>query len=136
MILTFFELDITIITPVFNKGEIVFFVASRGHHADIGGISPGSMPPHSKELYQEGAAIKSFKIVSKGHFDQKGLEDHLCTIPASYPGCSGSRAFRDNMSGTYTRMATLDRTLIIYINRLKSTNSCQSKRYWVSQGID
>lgn len=114
----------------------MFFVASRGHHADIGGISPGSMPPHSKELYQEGAAIKSFKIVSKGHFDQKGLEDHLCTIPASYPGCSGSRAFRDNMSGIYTRKATLDRTLIIYINRLKSTNSCQSKRYWVSQGID
>lgn len=77
----------------------MFFVASRGHHADIGGISPGSMPPHSKELYQEGAAIKSFKIVSKGQFDQKGLEEHLCTIPASYPGCSGSRAFRDNISG-------------------------------------
>lgn len=95
-----FVLDITIITPVFENGEIVFFVASRGHHADIGGISPGSMPPHSKELYQEGAAIKSFKIVSKGHFDQKGLEEHLCTIPASYPGCSGSRAFRDNISGT------------------------------------
>ncbi|KAG1152022.1 hypothetical protein G6F37_002401 [Rhizopus arrhizus] len=97
--------DITIITPVFNKGEIVFFVASRGHHADIGGISPGSMPPHSKELYQEGAAIKSFKIVSKGHFDQKGLEDHLCTIPASYPGCSGSRAFRDNMSDLKAQIA-------------------------------
>lgn len=95
-------LDITIITPVFDKGKIVFFVASRGHHADIGGISPGSMPPHSKELYQEGAAIKSFKIVSKGQFDQKGLEEHLCTIPASYPGCSGSRAFRDNISGNVT----------------------------------
>ncbi|KAI7906358.1 Hydantoinase B/oxoprolinase-domain-containing protein [Cokeromyces recurvatus] len=97
--------DITIITPVFDKGEIVFFVASRGHHADIGGISPGSMPPHSKELYQEGAAIKSFKIVSKGQFDQKGLEEHLCTIPASYPGCSGSRAFRDNISDLKAQIA-------------------------------
>ncbi|KAG1082556.1 hypothetical protein G6F42_022532 [Rhizopus arrhizus] len=97
--------DITIITPVFDKGKIVFFVASRGHHADIGGISPGSMPPHSKELYQEGAAIKSFKIVSKGHFDQKGLEEHLCTIPASYPGCSGSRAFRDNISDLKAQIA-------------------------------
>lgn len=97
--------DITIITPVFNKGEIVFFVASRGHHADIGGISPGSMPPHSKELYQEGAAIKSFKIVSKGQFDQDGLTEHLCTIPASYPGCSGSRAFRDNISDLKAQIA-------------------------------
>ncbi|GAA5815878.1 hypothetical protein MFLAVUS_009397 [Mucor flavus] len=97
--------DITIITPVFDKGVIVFFVASRGHHADIGGISPGSMPPHSKELYQEGAAIKSFKIVSKGQFDHKGLEEHLCTIPASYPGCSGSRAFRDNISDLKAQIA-------------------------------
>ncbi|KAI8638943.1 Hydantoinase B/oxoprolinase-domain-containing protein [Parasitella parasitica] len=97
--------DITIITPVFDNGQIVFFVASRGHHADIGGISPGSMPPHSKELYQEGAAIKSFKIVSKGHFDQEGLEEHLCTIPASYPGCSGSRAFRDNISDLKAQIA-------------------------------
>ena len=93
------SIDITIITPVFDKGKIVFFVASRGHHADIGGISPGSMPPHSKELYQEGAAIKSFKIVNKGQFDSEGLENHLCTIPASYPNCSGSRAYRDNISG-------------------------------------
>ncbi|CEP11182.1 hypothetical protein [Parasitella parasitica] len=97
--------DITIITPVFDNGKIVFFVASRGHHADIGGISPGSMPPHSKELYQEGAAIKSFKIVSEGHFDQEGLEEHLCTIPASYPGCSGSRAFRDNISDLKAQIA-------------------------------
>ncbi|KAG2205414.1 hypothetical protein INT47_007199 [Mucor saturninus] len=97
--------DITIITPVFEQGEIVFFVASRGHHADIGGISPGSMPPHSKELYQEGAAIKSFKIVSKGHFDADGLTNHLCTIPSSYPGCSGSRAFRDNISDLKAQIA-------------------------------
>ncbi|KAI8094826.1 Hydantoinase B/oxoprolinase-domain-containing protein [Gilbertella persicaria] len=97
--------DITIITPVFDQGKIVFFVASRGHHADIGGISPGSMPPHSKELYQEGAAIKSFKIVSNGQFDLKGLEEHLCTIPGSYAECSGSRAFRDNISDLKAQIA-------------------------------
>ena len=39
--------DITVITPVFQEGKVVFFVASRGHHADIGGIQPGSMPPNS-----------------------------------------------------------------------------------------
>lgn len=60
--------DITVITPVFSKGEVVFFVASRGHHADIGGISPGSMPPNSKVLAEEGAAVVSFKLVKNGAF--------------------------------------------------------------------
>ncbi|OMJ74310.1 hypothetical protein SteCoe_26797 [Stentor coeruleus] len=55
--------DITVITPVFNNKKIVLFVASRGHHADIGGITPGSMPPFSKTLAEEGVAIKSFKLV-------------------------------------------------------------------------
>ena len=43
--------DITVITPIFSGGKIVFFVASRGHHADIGGIAPGSMPPLSKVTF-------------------------------------------------------------------------------------
>ncbi|CAO3593930.1 unnamed protein product [Absidia cylindrospora] len=97
--------DITIITPVFHEKKIVFFVASRGHHADIGGISPGSMPPHSKELYQEGAAIKSFKIVSAGEFDGDGLKKHLYDIPGSYPGCSGTRLLQDNISDLKAQIA-------------------------------
>lgn len=60
--------DITVITPVFSGGHVVFFVASRGHHADIGGISPGSMPPNSKVLAEEGAAVVSFKLVKDGAF--------------------------------------------------------------------
>ena len=60
--------DITVITPVWQGGSIVFFVASRGHHADVGGISPGSMPPHSKTLVEEGAMIESFKLVRDGVF--------------------------------------------------------------------
>lgn len=60
--------DITVITPVFEGGRIVFFVASRGHHADVGGITPGSMPPHSHCLAEEGAAILSFKVVKDGVF--------------------------------------------------------------------
>ena len=87
--------DITCITPVFapDRDEIVFFTASRGHHADIGGILPGSMPPTSKTLFQEGAQIRSFKIVSEGVYDQKGLMHLLLTEPAKYPGCSGTRCF-------------------------------------------
>lgn len=60
--------DITVITPVFDEGKIVFFVASRGHHADVGGITPGSMPPHSHSLVEEGAAILSYKVVQNGKF--------------------------------------------------------------------
>ncbi|KAG0246141.1 hypothetical protein BGX31_004330 [Mortierella sp. GBA43] len=97
--------DITIITPVFNDGKIVFFVASRGHHADIGGILPGSMPPNSKELYQEGAAVRSFKLVSKGHFDLDGLTKLLLEDPAKYPGCSGTRCLRENVSDLKAQVA-------------------------------
>lgn len=64
--------DITVITPAFSDttGEIIFYVASRAHHADIGGILPGSVPPNSKELYEEGAAIYSELLVKKGRFDE------------------------------------------------------------------
>lgn len=73
--------DITVITPVFCDGfpTPIFWVASRGHHADIGGITPGSMPPHSTSLAQEGAAIMSFKLVSDGHFDEEGITEILST---------------------------------------------------------
>ncbi|CAG8552365.1 8281_t:CDS:2 [Ambispora gerdemannii] len=105
--------DISVITPVFNEGKIVFFVASRGHHADIGGILPGSMPPHSKELYQEGAAIKSFKLVSKGKFDIDGLTDILLHQPAKYPGCSGSRCLRDNVSDLKAQVAANHKGILL-----------------------
>lgn len=89
--------DITIITPVFDSktNEIIFFTASRGHHADIGGILPGSMPPTSISIFEEGANVESFKIVSDGVFDKKGLDHHMIDVPASYPGSSGCRNIRD-----------------------------------------
>ena len=60
-------------TPVFRDNEIIFWVAGRGHHADIGGISPGSMPPGSRQLIEEGAAILSFKLVENGVFQEQGI---------------------------------------------------------------
>ncbi len=89
--------DITIITPVFDSEtkEIIFFTASRGHHADIGGILPGSMPPTSVNIFEEGAEIVSFKIVSKGIFDKDGLYEYMVQQPAKYPGSSGCRNIRD-----------------------------------------
>ncbi|HEX9686192.1 MAG TPA: hydantoinase/oxoprolinase family protein, partial [Burkholderiales bacterium] len=60
--------DITVVTPVFDdaKKEVLFYVASRGHHADIGGITPGSMPPDSTHLDEEGVLIDNFLLVSQG----------------------------------------------------------------------
>lgn len=99
--------DITCITPCHaeDSDEIIFFCASRGHHADIGGITAGSMPPTSKTLFEEGARIKSFKIVSEGKFDRKGLERHMLEEPAQYPGCSGTRCFRDVESDLQAQIA-------------------------------
>ena len=62
--------DVTVITPVFDSvgKEILFYVGSRGHHADIGGITPGSMPPGSKVVEEEGVLIDNFLLVEEGRF--------------------------------------------------------------------
>lgn len=71
--------DITVVTPVFDlhKRHILFYVASRGHHADIGGITPGSMPPGSRTIDDEGILFDNFQLVSAGIFDEQGLLEKL-----------------------------------------------------------
>ncbi|KAL6260479.1 hypothetical protein P5V15_008004 [Pogonomyrmex californicus] len=98
--------DLTVITPVFyrNVPTPVFFVASRGHHADIGGITPGSMPPHSTSLSQEGAVFKSFLLVHKGIFREKELTDALMA-PGKIPGSSGTRNLSNNISDLKAQIA-------------------------------
>ena len=97
--------DITVITPAFNGDNIIFYVASRAHHADIGGILPGSMPPHSRELFQEGAAIKAEKLVSGGKFNEKRVTELLYDEPAQYPECSGTRCLGDNLNDLKAQIA-------------------------------
>jgi len=63
--------DVTVITPVFQGEEILFYVGSRGHHADIGGITPGSMPPASKVVEEEGVLIDNFLLVEQGRFRER-----------------------------------------------------------------
>ncbi|GIS90082.1 MAG: hypothetical protein CM1200mP20_01230 [Pseudomonadota bacterium] len=75
--------DITVITPVFEGDRILFYVASRGHHADIGGITPGSMPPDSRVVEEEGILFDNFKLVDQGTFLERKLRDHLASGP--YP---------------------------------------------------
>ncbi|KAF7547915.1 hypothetical protein G7046_g8858 [Stylonectria norvegica] len=106
--------DLTVTTPVFADGgedenEILFFAASRGHHADIGGITAGSMPPNSTELWQEGAAVESFKMVNQGVFDEEGLTKILFDDPARYEGCSGTRNLEDNIADLKAAVAANER---------------------------
>ncbi|MBN2009177.1 putative hydro-lyase [candidate division KSB1 bacterium] len=76
--------DVTVVTPVFDENNrLLFCVASRGHHADIGGITPGSMPPFSKTLAEEGIVFDNVKLVSNGVFDEAGIIGRLKSGP--YP---------------------------------------------------
>lgn len=91
----------------------VFFVASRGHHADIGGITPGSMPPHSKLLSEEGATFKSFLLVQQGRFCEQEVSDALMA-PATVPGSSGTRNLKDNISDLKAQIAANQKVLALY----------------------
>lgn len=75
--------DITVITPVFDEAgqALLFYVASRGHHADIGGITPGSMPPNSMTIGEEGVLLDHFLLVSSGRFREQELLEHLTAEP-------------------------------------------------------
>src|SRR5215470_7359032 len=67
-------LAITVVTPVFgDDGRLLFFTASRGHHADIGGIAPGSMSPLARTIEEEGVYIDNFKMVDQGTFQEDAL---------------------------------------------------------------
>ena len=67
--------DITVITPVYlaDADQPLFYVGSRGHHADIGGIAPGSMPPFSTSIEQEGVQIHNFKLVHAGVLQEEAI---------------------------------------------------------------
>ncbi len=80
--------DVTVITPVFDETgtSIRFFVGSRGHHADIGGTTPGSTPPISRTLEEEGVVIDDFLLVDQGHFRE--AEFRAMLAGAKYPARS------------------------------------------------
>ncbi len=67
--------DITVCTPVFDEAgkTILFWVASRGHHADVGGIAPGSMSPRAVNILEEGVYIDNFRLVARGRFREREL---------------------------------------------------------------
>lgn len=97
--------DITVISPTFKEGRVIFYVASRAHHSDIGGLLPGSMPPNSKVLESEGAAIYSELLVKDGKFQEERMIELLLDKPSKIPGCSGTRRLSDNISDLKAQIA-------------------------------
>jgi 5-oxoprolinase (ATP-hydrolysing) len=81
--------DVTVVTPIFVAGEAppAFFVASRGHHADLGGTTPGSMPADSTSLDEEGVLLEPFRLVRAGRFQEEDVRRRLATArhPARRP---------------------------------------------------
>ncbi|MFS0756975.1 hydantoinase B/oxoprolinase family protein [Noviherbaspirillum sp. 1P10PC] len=93
--------DITVITPAFDASgrEVLFYVGSRGHHADIGGITPGSMPPDSTAVEQEGVLINNFQLVRQGRL----LEQETIALLSSgrYP----ARNIQQNLADLQAQIA-------------------------------
>ena len=93
--------DVTVITPVFDEAgeDILFYVAARGHHADIGGTTPGSVPPDSKHIDEEGVLIDNFQLVSGGRLLEKETEALFTGAP--YP----TRNFKNNLADLKAHIA-------------------------------
>ncbi|MFO7854350.1 MAG: hydantoinase B/oxoprolinase family protein [Paracoccaceae bacterium] len=107
--------DVTVVTPVWDEpGErVLFYVASRGHHADIGGMTPGSAPPDSRHIDEEGVLIDDFQLVDRGRFLEaetrallasgrypcRNIDDNVADlkaqIAANETGAAGIRAMVD-----------------------------------------
>ena len=93
--------DVTVVTPVHSptSGELIFFTACRAHHAEIGGVCPGSMPPNSASLEEEGVLISNFELVRNGVSHESELRDLL--FGDSYP----SRRVEENLADIQAQVA-------------------------------
>ncbi|MFK7754750.1 MAG: hydantoinase B/oxoprolinase family protein [Sedimentitalea sp.] len=91
--------DVTVVTPVFANGAPVFWLGSRGHHADIGGRTPGSAPPDSTHIDEEGVLIDNVRLVSRGTFQQVKAEATLRS--GRYP----ARNLEQNMADLKAQVA-------------------------------
>ncbi|MGE9295737.1 MAG: hydantoinase B/oxoprolinase family protein [Puniceicoccales bacterium] len=91
--------DVTVITPVFFEGALVAYVANRAHHAEIGGVRPGSMPPHARNLAEEGVTIAPMYLFRRGESRLSDVESLLCN--AKYP----TRAIADNLADLSAQVA-------------------------------
>ncbi|MCG6187386.1 hydantoinase B/oxoprolinase family protein [Maribellus maritimus] len=91
--------DVTVVTPVFYREERVGFVVNRAHHSEIGGISPGSMPPSAKNLEEEGVVISPFYLVKSGKVNWEGMRKIL--LESTYP----TRSVEENLADLNAALA-------------------------------
>lgn len=91
--------DLTMVSPVFHEGRRLAFVVNRAHHGEIGGISPGSMPPAAENLQQEGVVIAPFYLLKRGKADWDGIRRILLDYP--YP----TRAVEENLADINAALA-------------------------------
>jgi 5-oxoprolinase (ATP-hydrolysing) len=112
--------DITVVTPVFDEtGARCFFVASRGHHADVGGVTPGSMPPHATALAEEGVVLRALRLVTEGVFDEAGLRAALASGP--YP----ARNPDENVADLTAQLAANQRGVML-LEELTQQHGCET----------
>ena len=97
--------DVTLIKPVYDEQEeeVIFYVATRGHHADIGGTVPGSTPAYSKHIKEEGILIDNFTLVSKGVF----LEEEIYNLLSS--GDFPARNIKQNIADLKAQVASAEK---------------------------
>ncbi|WP_163708528.1 hydantoinase B/oxoprolinase family protein [Mangrovibacterium lignilyticum] len=120
--------DVTMVSPVFYEGKRIAFVVNRAHHSEIGGISPGSMPPNATKLVEEGVVISPFYLMKNGKVNWDGMREKLTTAP--FP----TRAIEENLADLNAAIAANKNgqdalleltkqhgmeTVILYFERLK-----------------
>ncbi len=119
--------DVTLVSPVFaGAAQPAFFVASRGHHADIGGIAPGSMPADSHTLEEEGVLIEPLRIARAGRFDEALVRQRL--VSARYP----ARAPDDNVAELEAMLAA-NRTGVRLLEALAAEQGVQAVSVTMAQ---
>ncbi|MGE0709987.1 MAG: DUF1445 domain-containing protein [Planctomycetota bacterium] len=106
--------DVTVVTPVHVGGTLVFFVANRGHHADVGGVVPGSMPPFSRAIEEEGQRLHDVLVVRDGRFRREELRELLLAGPWPVRGVEERLAdleaqVASNAQGVHLLLAMVER---------------------------
>ena len=117
--------DVTTVTPVFEPSneELIFWVASRSHHAEIGGKAPGSMPAHATHLGEEGVLIQNFKLIDAGQERFDILRQHLKQPP--YP----SRSPEENIGDIAAQVAANRRGQTDLLDLIDRYSQVQVERY-------
>ncbi|WP_138430404.1 hydantoinase B/oxoprolinase family protein [Fodinibius saliphilus] len=117
--------DVTVITPCFVENDLIGFAASRAHHAEIGGVTPGSMPPTATNLQQEGVVIPPMHLINEGEGKWSKIKKHLLSDP--YP----TRSIDENIADLQAAVAANKRG-IDSLENLCRVHSVENVRHYMS----